>query len=341
MKLLTSVMVIGTVATLFLPRHVVAEKPFIVGEPSLRVKSGTPPWVLLVVKDAPEGSVTTWAGDIGGKGVALETKDGLGVSTAVPGAHGFRCVVQTPADGLDPITVLDVTVVVEKPDGTVPVPPPPPVVEDFATKISKAVAAKPEAHEGLGRVAKLYETVADQIKGGLLKTPEAVVTFTDSLTPVASPAWVDIKKAVVDPHLATLALKTATDYEPVWRQIAAAVKAGLTDLPPPVVVDPPIPVTTLHVLVVEEMDDRNKLPASQVGIFSSTELRKWLVENNAQWRMFDDDVDQTFLEQKWKDAMARPRASLPWVTISNGRTGWEGPLPKTVAETISLMEKYR
>lgn len=328
-------------ALLLLCSSIFADGPLIVGSPSLRVKVGNPPLVHLTVKDAPEGSVTTWAGDIGGTGVAVETKTGLSVAT-VPGAHSFRCILQTPKDGLDPLTILDVVVVVEKSDGTVPIPPPPPVVDDFPTKLTKAVAASPkESHEGLGRVAKLYETVADQIKGGLLKTPEAVTTFTDSLAPVASPAWSKIKADVVDPHLKTLSLKTASDYEPLWRQIAAAVKAGLTDTPPPVVVDPPLPVQSLHVLVVEEMDDRSRLPASQVNIFTSTNLRKWFVENNAQWRMFDDDVDQSKLEAKWRDALSRPRASLPWATVSNGRTGWEGPLPTTETEFIQILERHK
>lgn len=330
-----------TVAFLLLCSTALAEGPSIVGSPSLRVKVGAPPFVLLTVNDAPDGSVQTWAGDIGGNGVAVETKTGLAVAT-VAGAHTFRCVLQTPAEGLDPLTILDVTVVVEKSDGTIPPPPPPPVVEDFPTKLTRAVATAPkESHEGLGRVAKLYETVADQIKGGLLKTPEAVMAMTDALAPVASPAWANIDAAVVKPHVASLTLKTAGDYEPLWRQIAAAVKAGLTDIPPPVVVDPPLPVQTLHVLVVEEKDDRAGLPASQVSIFSSTELRKWLTENNAQWRFFDEDVDPRFLEQKWKDAMARPRASLPWTVISDGSKGYEGPLPKTEAEFITLLEKYR
>lgn len=328
------------VAALLLCSTALADGPSIVGSPSLRVKSGSPPWVLLTVTDAPENSVQTWAGDIGGTGVAIEARHGLGVSTAVPGAHSFRCVVQTPSEGLDPLVILDVTVVVEGKDGVIPPPPPPPVVEDFATKVTKAVAASPkETHEGLGRVSKLYETVADQIKGGLLKTPDAVTKFTDSLAPVASPAWADIDAKVVKPHVASLALKTAADYEPLWRQIAAAIKAGLTDIPPP---EPaPIPVTSLHVLIIEEMDDRSRLPASQVGIFSSTTLRKWFVDDNVQWRMFDDDVDQSQLDAKWKAALARPRTSLPWIVASNGSKGYEGPLPKTEAEVITLLEKYK
>lgn len=319
-----------------------ADGPSIVGSPSLRVKVGTPPWVLLTVKDAPESAVQTWAGDIGGTGVAIETKQGLGVSTAVAGAHSFRCVVQTPSEGLDPIQVLDVTVVVEGKDGVIPQPPPPPVVEDFATKLSKAVAGKPDAHEGFARVAKLYETVADQIKGGLLKTPEAVTQFTDSLTPVASPAWLEIKTAIVDPHLATLTLKTAADYEPVWRRIAAAIKAGLTDIPPPVPdVDPPIPTAEFRVLILEETADRSKLPLSQLSVITSAPLRTWLKENGVKWRVWDQNIDAANEDAAWQAALKLPHGPLPWIHVSNGTTGFSGPLPLTVEETKTLIGKYK
>jgi hypothetical protein len=324
-----------------------AGDPTIVGDPGLRVKVGSPPVVLLTVQGAPENSVSHWAGPIGAGQIGIETRDGLAVA-AVAGAHRFLCVLQSPSEGMDPIQVLEVTVVVESSDGTIPPPPPPPVVLDWSAKLTAAVRAKAttaDASAALTKVATAYERIADQIKAGsiLTSTPEAVRALT-SLTSELVPVWEPIESDIVQPHLATLGLTTAAQHEGPWRDIAKAVRAGLTDLPPPVVVDPTpdvLPVSGLHVLIVEEMDSRSTLPASQVSIFTSTELRSWLTTNNAQWRMFDDDVPTDQLEQKWKDALARPRATLPWITLSNGRTGWEGPLPKTVAETITLMEKYR
>jgi hypothetical protein len=165
--------------------------------------------------------------------------------------------------------------------------------------------------------------------------------MTKALTSFVSPdVWPAIQAELVTPHLATLTLAVPEDYEPVWRQIAAAIKAGLTDIPPPPDVEP-LPVTSLHVLIVEEMDDRSTLPASQVDVFSNTDMRKWFVENNVQWRIFDEDQDMSQAEKKWQDAMSRPRESTPWIMISNGQSGYEGPLPKTVADTIKMMEKYK
>lgn len=346
LNLITGIMVFGTWATLLLPPIPgMADDPRIVGTPNLdaadntiRVKVGQPPWVMLSVQDAVDGSVQTWSGPIGEGQVGLATPNGVGVSTVFAGEFRFQCILQIPKDGLDELKVIESTVVIEG-TGPNPTPQPQPVpVEDFPTRLSKAVAAKPQSAGELSRVAATYSTVADQVKGGLLTTPQQVNGLTDALTSLM-PSWADIKSGVVDPHLKTLTLKTAADYEPVWRQIAAAVKAGLTDLPPPDVT--PLPVSSLHVLIVEEMDERHKLPASQAKIFSSTTLRKWFSDNNVQWRVFDKDVPQEQLEQKWKDALSRPRQSLPWILVSNGSKGWEGPLPKTEAEVITLLEKYK
>lgn len=322
------------VALLLLCSVAIADGPTIVGPKSAKV--GQPPWVALSVKDAAPGAVAKWSGAIGPGLVGMEAKDGVAVSTAVPGRYAFRCLLQTPKEGLDDVQVLETVLVVEG-DGVVP-PDVIPVV-DFAARLTAAVQASPDAHVGFAKVANVYVLIADQIKGGLLTSPDQVTKMTTLLNAAASPEWAALDTSIVQPHLKSLTLATAGDYEPLWRQIAAAVKAGLTDIPPPDVV--PIPVTSLHVMVIEEMDDRHKLPASQVNIFSSTSLRHWLTENNVQWRMFDDDVDQSQLDAKWKAALARPRASVPWVCASNGAKGFEGPLPKTEAELIAILEKYR
>jgi len=42
----------------------------------------------------------------------------------------------------------------------------------------------------------------------------------------------------------------------------------------------------------------------------------------------------------WEQAMARPRTALPWILISDGVRGYEGPLPATITETLVLLRKF-
>ena len=350
MKSLTALLLLASTLCAADPYPSISSPQLDIPEPGvINVTVGVPPQVDLFVSDPPEGSVQTWNGPLGKNDVGRRTPEGVSVSTSVPGIYEYRCVIQTPVEGLDPLVILDMTVVVQ---GTSPVPPivvppvvvppvvvPPPPPTDFSTRLTDAVKANPAAHERFGRVAAAYELVAETIKSGVLTTPTQVTSMTNVLTSAASPEWAAIETNIVKPHLTNLGLTTAAQHEGPWRQIAAAVRAGLTDIPPPDVV--PLPVTGLHVLIIEEMDDRSGLPASQVSIFSSTKLWDWFAANNVQWRQFDYDADLSLVDQKWKDAMARPRQSTPWIIASNGTSGYEGPLPKSVDETITLLEKYK
>jgi hypothetical protein len=321
------------VAFLLLCATTLAEGPSIVGPKSVKV--GQPPWVSLSVDGAEAGSVTRWSGAIGPGLVGMESKDGVAVSTAVPGRYAFRCIVQTPKDGIDPIVVLDTVLVVEG-DGVVP----PDVVPtvDWQQRLTAAVKAAPDKHAGFAKVAGVYGLIADQIKGGLLTSPDQVTKMTQLLCAAASPEWAAIEASIVQPHLKTLTLKLS-DYEPLWRQIQAAIKAGLTDIPPPDVV--PVPTTGLHVLMVWESSQPGEIPESQVQVLTSTIVRDWIRDHNGQFRVFDDDTDLSQTPKVWQDAMKVPRQSLPWIVVSNGRTGFSGPLPKNIDETIQLLEKHK
>lgn len=107
------------------------------------------------------------------------------------------------------------------------------------------------------------------------------------------------------------------------------------------VVDPnnpaPIPDAGLHALFIYETADR--LSPGQAAIISSATLIEFL-NNGWKWRKFDKDVDLSKAAQPWAKAAMRPRKSVPWVIISNGKTGFEGPWPDTVADMIALLRKY-
>ena len=100
------------------------------------------------------------------------------------------------------------------------------------------------------------------------------------------------------------------------------------------------PAEPLKVLIKYESstDDFRKLPASQVAQLQGPQLRKWFAEHKAEWRIWDKDTDVTYAPKFWQDAMKLPADSLPWIWSSNGKGGFNGPLPLTGEETINLLE---
>lgn len=113
---------------------------------------------------------------------------------------------------------------------------------------------------------------------------------------------------------------------------------------PDVVVEdkPPFKADKLSVLIVQQTEDVGKLTKEQREILqNSTELRRWVKSNGADFRQFDADEDGQFLDQKWKAALAVPRQSLPWLVVANPKAGFSGPLPSTLPETLALLEKFK
>lgn len=119
----------------------------------------------------------------------------------------------------------------------------------------------------------------------------------------------------------------------------------------------PIPVAGFRVLVIEESEKRSELPAGQANIIQGNKVRDYLnskcirdsdANNWPAYRFYDKDVNVD-AELKWiQDAMKRPRKksdgtpdpTLPWLIVSNGVTGWEGPLPANPDEFIKLCSQY-
>ena len=116
---------------------------------------------------------------------------------------------------------------------------------------------------------------------------------------------------------------------------------------PPKPVDPaPIPVAGFRVLLVEESADRGKLTPGQFRVMFGKKMRDWLDANCAKegqqpaYRIYDKDAKTAGDLKHWQDAMLRARTQVPWIVISNGVTGFEGPLPATEDETLALLQKY-
>lgn len=111
----------------------------------------------------------------------------------------------------------------------------------------------------------------------------------------------------------------------------------------------PFEAPGLAVLIVEEVEERGKLTKEQLNALSSQELRDWLNANcivsadgkTREWKVWDKDQDMTYATPMWKSAMAVPRQSVPWIVISNGKSGFSGPLPSTQAELLATLNKFK
>jgi hypothetical protein len=110
----------------------------------------------------------------------------------------------------------------------------------------------------------------------------------------------------------------------------------------------PIPADGLHVLIVYESADLNKLPKDQLNVLYSQSVLGYLNTHCAkgpdgktpEWRIWDQNVPTGAEAKVWQDAMARKRDKLPWLIVSNGREGFEGPLPPNTDAMLRTLQTY-
>lgn len=122
---------------------------------------------------------------------------------------------------------------------------------------------------------------------------------------------------------------------------AANYKPSPTPEPTPDVV--PVVEKLLKVLIVEETAERSKLTPAQINLLNATGWRDYVVSKAGESRVLDASLtaEQLKKEAAWvQEAMAKPRASVPWLLVSNGAAGASVPLPETEAAMIELLKKY-
>jgi len=148
-------------------------------------------------------------------------------------------------------------------------------------------------------------------------------------------------------------LQAQTEADVIRRMLD--VDDGTKPIPPPDPPKPPdpptpnpapIPVDGFRVLILYESADQTKMPAAQQSILFSKTVRDYLNSHCAagpkvkDWRIWDKDVDPSGEAKLWQDVMKRPRVGVPWIVVSNGKSGFEGPLPANVGDTMALLKKY-
>lgn len=138
-------------------------------------------------------------------------------------------------------------------------------------------------------------------------------------------------------------------------RVVLDVDSGTAPQPPPKPIDPDVPVITppidgdgFKVLIVYEAMDTNGMTKDQSNAVYGKAMRDYLNAKCAtgsdgrtkEWRIFDKDTDTSAAPPQWAKAMKRERKSVPWIVVSNGKTGFEGPLPATEAAIMELLNKY-
>lgn len=128
--------------------------------------------------------------------------------------------------------------------------------------------------------------------------------------------------------------------------IVGTVKPDDPPGPNPPGPNPPMPGQGFRVLIVLESRDLSTLPSSQIAALTAREVREYLNAkcvkegNQPEWRIWDKDTDISRESDHWKEAMKRPRTTLPFILVSNGKDGYEGEMPKTTADLLALLKKY-
>lgn len=102
----------------------------------------------------------------------------------------------------------------------------------------------------------------------------------------------------------------------------------------------PFPADKLSVLVIESSEARDDIPRSQATAIQSTLWRTYVEKAGGQWKALDDQTDITKADPWVKSAMAVKRDSLPWLVISDGRTGVSKPLPQDLDTLLSELQKF-
>lgn len=111
---------------------------------------------------------------------------------------------------------------------------------------------------------------------------------------------------------------------------------------PPPTPPAPIPAKGLHVLIVYDEAKAGSLSAEQTAILGSDVIRDY-VNSKTQGgiRVWRSSVDTKNEDQLWQDAFAKAKGKkLPWIIVSNGKTGTEQELPANVDATMTLLKLY-
>lgn len=120
-----------------------------------------------------------------------------------------------------------------------------------------------------------------------------------------------------------------------------------TPVPPPIPVPPPqppapIPAAGLHVLIVYDEASKGSLSPEQTAILATDTIRDYVNgKTQGGLRVWRSSVNPAGDDKLWQDAFARTKGKeLPWIVVSNGKTGTEQKLPANIDGVMTLLKTY-
>ena len=141
-----------------------------------------------------------------------------------------------------------------------------------------------------------------------------------------------------------------------FKTYTGSVSFTVGDVPQPPGPDPkpnpdpviPAPLPIVGVLMIEESDDRAKITKGQYNALFGSAMRDYINASVAKedgqpaLRILDKDQATLGMSKHWQDAAKKRPANFttPWLIVSNGVSGWEGPMPADEAETKAILAKY-
>ena len=99
--------------------------------------------------------------------------------------------------------------------------------------------------------------------------------------------------------------------------------------------DSNVSVNSVHVMIIEESADRDKLTPEQLAVFNSVKIRKELVSRKGEMRVFDVHDDFETIGDPWQSLKRSATLAAPYVIIAKNRKAIEFKLK----DVDSVLEK--
>lgn len=118
-----------------------------------------------------------------------------------------------------------------------------------------------------------------------------------------------------------------SETEIYYYKVVVTDKVPVDPIDPVDPVDPiptptaPFPANKLCVLIVEETSDRRNLTTAQLNAITSAKVHRYIKEQGGDFALVDPDSPLEGEEEWVTAAMKVKRGKLPWIVISNGKTG--------------------